>query len=65
MWYRREALFKQQAQELDRDKREALLHQRQRGMVAPFFPFTWMTAVHQRVAEPSLERIQTIPTRAV
>ena len=64
-----EALFKQQAQELDRDKREALLHQLQRGiaervMVAPLFQFAWMTAVHRRVAEPSLGRIQTYPYTA-
>src|SRR5262249_25574798 len=64
-----EALFKQQAQELGRDKREALLHQLQRSMaervmVAPFFQFAWMTAVHRRVAEPSLGRIQTYPYTA-
>ena len=64
-----EALFKQQAQERDRDKREALLHQLQRGiaervMVAPFFQFAWMTAVNRRVAEPSLGRIQTYPYTA-
>ena len=64
-----EALFKQQAQERDRDKREALLHQLQRGiaervMVAPLFQFAWMTAVHRRVAEPSLGRIQTYPYTA-
>ena len=64
-----EALFKQQAHELDRAKREALLHQLQRGMaervmVVPFFQFAWMTAVHRRVAEPSLGRIQTYPYTA-
>ena len=64
-----EALFKQQAHELDRDQREALLYHLQRamaerGLVAPFFQFAWMTAVHRRVAEPSLGRIQTYPYTA-
>ena len=64
-----EALFKQQSQELDRGKREALLHQLQRGiaervMVAPFFQFAWMVGVNRRVVEPSLGRIQTYPYTA-
>ena len=33
-------------------------------MVAPLFQFAWMTAVHRRVAEPSLGRIQTYPYTA-
>jgi len=46
-----------------------VLHQLQRGIaerviVAPFFQFAWMTAVHRRVAEPSLGRIQTYPYAA-
>ena len=36
----------------------------ERVMVAPFFQFAWMTAVHRRVAEPSLGRIQTYPYTA-
>jgi hypothetical protein len=47
-----------------------VLHQLQRGIaerviMAPFFQFAWMTAVHRRVAEPSLGRIQTYPYAAL
>ena len=55
-------LFQQQARELDRTKREALLHKIQqlaveRVMHIPILSLVWNTGVGPRVADPSLGKI--------
>jgi peptide/nickel transport system substrate-binding protein len=55
-------LFQQQAKELDRQKREALLHKIQqlayeRMMHIPIYSLVWNTGVGPRVEEPSLGKI--------
>jgi peptide/nickel transport system substrate-binding protein len=60
-----DALFKQQAAETDRKKREALLHQIQttlaeRVRFAMIFEYVWPSGVAARVAEPAL--LQTDPS---
>jgi peptide/nickel transport system substrate-binding protein len=64
-----EALYKQQSRELDRKKREALLHQMQqilydRVRFGPIYEFIWASAVGPRVAEPALLAIDPYPWSA-
>ena len=64
-----DALYKQQAGETDRRKREALLHQIQqivhdRVRVAPIWDYTWLSGVGPRVAEPALMLINPYPWSA-
>jgi peptide/nickel transport system substrate-binding protein len=64
-----DALYKQQARELDRGKREALLHQIQRLMhervrIAPIFEYIWPTGIGPRVEEPALMLIDPYPWSA-
>jgi peptide/nickel transport system substrate-binding protein len=64
-----DALYKQQAGELDRRKREAMLHQIQqivhdRVRVAPIFDYTWPSGVGPRVADPALMHINPYPWSA-
>jgi peptide/nickel transport system substrate-binding protein len=64
-----DALYKQQAVETDRKKREALLHQIQhlvheRVRFAPIWDYTWPSGVGPRVAEPALMLIDPYPWSA-
>jgi peptide/nickel transport system substrate-binding protein len=64
-----DALFKQQARETDRKKREALLHQIQqivydRVRIAPIFQYIWPSGIGPRVAEPALMLIDPYPWSA-
>jgi peptide/nickel transport system substrate-binding protein len=64
-----DALFRQQEQEPDREKRQAILHNIQRRMhervvLAPLFQFAVLAGVNRRVAEPALGRIQLYPYSA-
>src|SRR3989442_1157483 len=64
-----EALFKQQARETDRKKREALLHQLQqlvydRARFGPLYEFIWASGIGPRVAEPGLMLIDPYPWSA-
>jgi len=64
-----EALFKQQAREPDRKKREALLHQLQqlvydRARFGPLYEFIWASGIGPRVAEPGLMLIDPYPWSA-
>ena len=64
-----EALYKQQALETDRKKREALLHQVQRLIadkvrIAPIFEYIWPSGIGPRVAEPALMLIDPYPWSA-
>jgi peptide/nickel transport system substrate-binding protein len=64
-----EALYKQQARETDRKKREALLHQMQqllydRVRFGPLWEFIWPSAVGPRVADPALMMIDPYPWSA-
>jgi peptide/nickel transport system substrate-binding protein len=64
-----EALYKQQAKELNRKKREALVHQMQqilydRVRFGPIYEFIWASAVGPRVAEPALLLIDPYPWSA-
>jgi peptide/nickel transport system substrate-binding protein len=64
-----EALFKQQARETDRKKREALLHQIQqlvydRARFGPLYEFIWPSGLGPRVAEPALMLIDPYPWSA-
>jgi peptide/nickel transport system substrate-binding protein len=64
-----DALFKQQARETDRRKREALLHQIQqlvheRVRIAPIYEYIWPSGVGPRVAEPALLLINPYPWSA-
>lgn len=61
-----EDLFQQQARELDRNKRDALLHQIQRvlherAMHAPLYPLAFISAVGPRVEESGTELIPGYP----
>jgi peptide/nickel transport system substrate-binding protein len=61
-----EGMFQRQAKELDRKKREALLHQLQKAaldrvLVAPIFQQGFLCAVGPRVAEAGLGPIQGYP----
>ena len=64
-----EALFKQQARETDRKKREAMLHQLQqmlydRVRFGPLYEFVWASGISARVAEPALMLIDPYPWSA-
>jgi peptide/nickel transport system substrate-binding protein len=64
-----DALYKQQARETDRKKREALLHQIQqllheRVRYGPIFQYIWPSGVGPRVAEPALMLIDPYPWSA-
>ena len=64
-----DALYKQQAGETDRKKREAMLHQIQqlvhdRVRVAAIWDYTWPSGVGPRVAEPALMLINPYPWSA-
>ena len=64
-----DALYKQQAQESDRKKREALLHQIQqiihdRVRIAPIYEYIWPSGIGPRVAEPALMLINPYPWSA-
>jgi peptide/nickel transport system substrate-binding protein len=68
-WPDVDALFKQQAAETDRTKREALLHQIQttlaeRVRFAMIFEYVWPSGVAARVAEPALLLIDPYPWAA-
>jgi peptide/nickel transport system substrate-binding protein len=62
-------LFKQQDAEIDRGKREAILHRIQRIMhervvVAPLFLYVWPSGIGPRVAEPALMLVNPYPWSA-
>jgi len=62
-------LYKRQARETDRKKREALLHQIQQIMnervrIAPIFEYIWPSGIGPRVAEPALMLISPYPWSA-
>ena len=64
-----DALFKQQAVETDRKKREALLHQIQqlvyeRVRYGPIYEYIWPSGIGPRVAEPALMMINPYPWSA-
>ena len=64
-----DALYKQQAGETDRKKREALLHQIQRLVYervryGPIFDYVWPSGIGPRVAEPALMLINPYPWSA-
>ena len=64
-----DVLFRQQEQEPDREKRQAILHDLQRRMhewvvLAPLFQFAVLAGVNRRVAEPALGCIQLYPYSA-
>ena len=64
-----DALFKQQAVETDRKKREALLHQIQRLVYervryGPIYEYIWPSGIGPRVAEPALMMINPYPWSA-
>ena len=64
-----EALYKQQAREPDKKKREAMLHQIQRLLYervrfGPLWEFVWPSAIGPRVAEPALMLIDPYPWSA-
>jgi peptide/nickel transport system substrate-binding protein len=62
-------MYKQQAVETDRKKREALLHQIQqivhdRVRIAPIYQYIWPSGIGPRVAEPALMLINPYPWSA-
>jgi peptide/nickel transport system substrate-binding protein len=64
-----EALYRQQARETDRKKREALLHQIQQTLhervrFAPLYDYIWPSGIGPRVAEPALMLIDPYPWAA-
>jgi peptide/nickel transport system substrate-binding protein len=64
-----EELYKQQARETDRKKREAMLHRIQqlvheRVRFAPIYEYIWPSGVGPRVAEPALMLIDPYPWAA-
>ena len=64
-----DALFKQQAGETDKKKREALLHQIQRLVhervrYGPIYQYVWPSGIGPRVAEPALMLINPYPWSA-
>ncbi len=68
-WPDVDALFKQQARETDRTKREALLHQIQqilydRVRFAMIYDYVWPSGVGPRVADPALLLIDPYPWTA-
>jgi len=68
-WPDVDALYKQQARETDRRKREAVLHQIQqivydRVRIAPIFQYIWPSGIGPRVEEPALMLIDPYPWSA-
>jgi peptide/nickel transport system substrate-binding protein len=64
-----DALYKQQARETDRKKREAQLHQIQqivydRVRIAPIYQYIWPSGIGPRVEEPALMLIDPYPWSA-
>ena len=64
-----DALYRQQARETDRKKREAMLHQIQRLMYervryAPIYEYHWLSGVGPRVEDPALMLIDPYPWSA-
>jgi peptide/nickel transport system substrate-binding protein len=64
-----DALYRQQAREPDRRKREALLHQIQqmvyeRVRIAPIYEYIWPSGIGPRIAEPALMLINPYPWSA-
>ena len=64
-----DALYKQQARESDRKKREAMLHQIQhilydRVRFGPIWEYIWPSGIGPRVAEPALLKIDPYPWSA-
>jgi peptide/nickel transport system substrate-binding protein len=64
-----DALYRQQALETDRKKREAMLHQIQqilheRVRFGPIFEYIWPSGIGPRVAEPALMMINPYPWSA-
>ena len=64
-----DALYKQQATETDRSKRQALLHQIQqliheRVMFGPIWEYIWPSGIGPRVEEPALMLINPYPWSA-
>ena len=64
-----EALYRQQARETDRKKREAMLHQIQqilheRVRFGPLYDYIWPSGIGPRVAEPALMLIDPYPWAA-
>ena len=64
-----DALFKQQARETDRKKREAMLHQIQqllyeRVRFGPIWEYIWPSGIGPRVADPALMKIDPYPWSA-
>ncbi|MGH7331482.1 MAG: ABC transporter substrate-binding protein, partial [Candidatus Rokuibacteriota bacterium] len=64
-----DALYKQQARETDKKKREAILHQIQRLLhervrYAPIYEYIWPSGIGPRVAEPALMLINPYPWSA-
>jgi len=64
-----DALYKQQARETDRKKREAQLHQIQRLLhervrYAPIYEYVWLSGVGPRVEDPALMLIDPYPWSA-
>jgi peptide/nickel transport system substrate-binding protein len=64
-----DALYRQQAVETDRKKREAMLHQIQQTLhdrvrFAPIFEFIWPSGIGPRVEEPGLMLINPYPWSA-
>jgi ABC-type transport system substrate-binding protein len=64
-----EALYKQQARETDKKKREAMLHKIQqllydRARFGPMWEFIWPSAIGPRVAEAGLMLIDPYPWSA-
>jgi peptide/nickel transport system substrate-binding protein len=64
-----DALYTQQAREMDRKKREMLLHQIQqivydRVRIAPIFQYIWPSGIGPRVEEPALMLIDPYPWSA-
>src|SRR6266481_1734051 len=64
-----DALYRQQARETDRKKREAMLHQIQRLLhervrFGPIYDYIWPSGVSAKVAEPALMLIDPYPWSA-
>jgi peptide/nickel transport system substrate-binding protein len=64
-----DALYKQQVREMDRKKRETMLHQIQqivydRVRIAPIFQYIWPSGIGPRVEEPALMLIDPYPWSA-
>jgi hypothetical protein len=64
-----EALYKQQARETDKKKREAMLHQLQRLLYervrfGVIYEYIWPSGVGPRVADPALMMIDPYPWSA-